>query len=243
MKKIISLAIFFALLGSFYLYIEIDKRNFVNNLPQPPVLVEQPINNRPVHQNLEETTMPNIQKTTTSSKTEGSDLEQEGSVVREKGISDYDWRTDVEHPHEHLPITDPWGNLLKEDQAKKRGTWIGDPETMDPDELYSAEYNQLLEKFGDIPQVHTVMEYERKFANNIPLTLEEKIIGLKAQHYLFPSESTRKTIDYYKWQQSKGGVDALKRIKPEDIEYLQSLGIEVKKEKVGTHTQITISTK
>jgi len=114
---------------------------------------------------------------------------------------------------------------------------------MEPDEIYSAEYNQLLERFGDILQVHTVMEFARKFANNLPLTLAEKITGLEAKQYLFPPESLHKTLAYYKWRRTKGGIDALKRITPEDIAYLQSLGIKVTRAQTGKHSKITISTK
>lgn len=219
MKTPIFLALFFLALAAITIYVEIDNRRFRDNLPHPTLPVETPNAERHTHES---------EPAAAPSTTEPEPIEtQEPTVHQVRSESIEDWRTHDAPPHEHHSEIDPWSEVIQENQAKARGTWIGDPATMDPDELYAAEYNQLLEKFGDIPQVHTYMEYDHKFKSDMPLSLDEKITGLEAAYHLFPYRSTQKTLAFYKWQQANGGAESLKRITEDDLMYLQSLGITI----------------
>ncbi len=151
----------------------------------------------------------------------GSDLSQEKDDLLNEEWTDQDSQNDV-LTNEHSLQRNPWKTTIDtEIEAKARGTWIGDPETMDPDELHSAQYNQLLERFGDIPEVHTYMEYMR----NAPMTIDEDIAGLEAANHLFPYGSTRRTLALYKWMKANGGYNAFEQGIP--IKELQDLGVTV----------------
>jgi len=157
--------------------------------------------------------------------------------------NDYDWRTDAA-----ASPTQTWQDPATDQKAQEIATHkshlIDDPETMDPDELHSAHYEQLLEQHGDIPEVHIVMDYNRRWENNEPLTLEERIEGLTASFKLFPSESNRKTLDFYKWLQSKGAtLENMPAMTPADIEDLRSKGISVKQTSTQDGVSLKISTK
>jgi len=52
MKTLIFLLIVLVFLCAFYRYIEIDTRNFINSLLQPPGAVEQPPNKGTTHQDV-----------------------------------------------------------------------------------------------------------------------------------------------------------------------------------------------
>ena len=225
MKTPISLAIFFLALAAIVVYVEIDNQRFLDNLPHPTRPVEP--TEAEVHTHAHE---PIVAPPTTAPEPIET---PEPTVHQARSESIEDWRTHDAPPREHLSKTDPWSDFIQENQAKERGTWIDDPATMDPDELYAAEYNQLLEKFGDIPQVHTYMEYDRKFKSDMPLSLDEKITGLEAAYHLFPYRSTQKTLAFYKWQQANGGAESLKRITEDGLMYLQSLGITITQTQKG----------
>lgn len=223
MKTSIFLALFFLTLAAITIYVEIDNRKFRDNLPHPMLPVERPDAEVHTHEPEPAAAPP----TTEPEPIETQEPTVDQAVHQDRSELIEDWRTHDAPPHEHLSETDPWSDFIQENQAKARGTWIGNPATMDPDELYAAEYNQLLEKFGDIPQVHTYMEYDRKFKSDMPLSLDEKITGLEAAYHLFPYRSTQKTLAFYKWQQANGGAESLKRITEDDLMYLQSLGITI----------------
>ena len=139
------------------------------------------------------------------------------------------------------PQRDPSDDFSAEQQAKERGTRIDDPETLDPDVLHSTEYNQHLEKFGDIPEVHTYMAYMRNGSKNVHLTIDEEIAGLEAMNHLFPSGSTRRTLVFFQWMKANGGYDAFEQGIP--VEELQDLGITVEENETDDGWGYIISTK
>ena len=226
MKKFVLFSTVFMIVVIFGFYIGLNRRSTVDTHPHPHSNGGDPhIDVVP----LREQSVPSVEKKedTTS---DGVKIERVTvhTDVPEKQ-RDYDWRNDkVASPE--VKRNDPLTDHIVQQRAKEQGTWMGDPEKMTPDERHSVIYRQLLEQFGDIPEVHTTMEYNRKWDNNISMTLDEEIEGLTAKLTIFPSDSTRKTIAYYSWLRSKGVKDRsgdFSDITAEDIAHLRSQGISV----------------
>ena len=55
---------------------------------------------------------------------------------------------------------------------------------------YIVDRDELIRKFGDIPQVHTAYEYLRKGSMGEEKTVEEEIAGIEALKYLYPELHT-----------------------------------------------------
>lgn len=147
-----------------------------------------------------------------------------------------DWQdNDISDLGQQAENRDPWTVLIHKQNAKDRGAYIEDPENMDIDELIEAERQQLIERFGDIPAVHTYTSLKPKVLSK-NIHPDEEITFLKAQYALFPAESTRKSIILAEWNKSRSGSTST--INQADIEYLKSEGITVTK----NGTRITITT-
>lgn len=252
MKKIIFFIPFLVILVTIYLYTNFYTSNSTDKFPERPLTVGQTdTNTAPSGKNVKEVVKKPVNpelanESDTSVPDEAQNHLQEEDGVTNEELTDYD-SPNEDLANEQVLHRDLWKEIIDaEMEAIARGTWIGDPETMDPDELHSAIYNQLLEKFGDIPQVHTFMEYSRKTENNISMTLEERITGLEAMNHLFPSGSTRRTLVYYKWMQANGGYhdNPFVRgiISDADIKELQNSGITVETDKTDQEVRIRIST-
>ncbi len=241
MKKLIFFTLIIVILGAFYLYTEIYTRGIINEPIQPKDSIER-VESNTVSTDQEGRDV--LKKRTSTEATNTSDLpgqEVEDIVEKDDTVTDnYDWLND-ENTGKLPPQKDPLADFIAEQQAKDRGTWIGDPETMDPDELHSAEYNQLLERFGDIPQVHTFMEYSQKNTGNTPMTLDERIAGLEAMNHLFPSGSTRRSLVFFKWMKTNGGYNAFDQ--GVNVKELRDLGITVEINETDEGWGYLISTK
>ena len=147
-----------------------------------------------------------------------------------------DWQDDAaSNQDEHTRSGDPWTDLIHQQNAKDRGAYIEDPENMDIDELVKAERQQLIERFGDIPEVYTYTSLKPRFLGG-SVNFDERMTFLKAQYALFPSESTRKSIIFWEWRESRKGSTA--SINQADIAYLKSQGITV----IKNGNRITITT-
>ena len=245
MKKLVFLVVFFIIFGAFCVHIAMNRHYVVDTTTQPSPEAEHTPQNKSIQ--------PVLKTEAAIVSDEPNPDELENEVVNTERLTD-----DTDKPEEQvdndqqgddvsLPKqeqTGPLADYIADQQAKENGTWIGDPEKMDPDELHSAIYNQLLEQFGDIPEVHAVMEYSRKWDNNIRMTVDEEIEGLEAKIKLFPSESARKTLAYAKWRRSRGGASGyVGDITPDDIAHLRSLGISVKENVTESGYTVNISTK
>ena len=239
MKKLIFLAISLLAIGALWFYVEIDTQNFVDSLGQPPQPMAEPVPESP--------STPSASELETMFPSEGSekdDTETEASVdvANEKPKANFNWTTDGDTALEPAQ-TDPFTDFITDFQAKERDTWIGDPDEMDPEELHNATYNQLIERFGDIPAVHTVMDYEWKWNNNIEISIEGEIEWLEALMEIFPSESSRKTLAYYKWLYPRGSSpEDIGNITASDIKHLRSMGISVETNLTNDGYEVTIST-
>ena len=116
----------------------------------------------------------------------------------------YDWRDDNVFDSLHEK-TDPWSQIYQDggefsnDDAKNSE----DEETYPPLDWYKTKdpelraeylYAQLIKQFGDTPEVQAIGEYEIKAAQGIPPTLDEYIEFLEAHVFLWPNDTTLRTI-------------------------------------------------
>ena len=178
-----------------------------NNIPQEPVViykttqpsksqtnVENPVNPITHSHNHSHNTTPHSHTVQESRKNEASD-----------------WRDDS--PFEAPPKMDPWKNLSGQ-QADTAADSREDSEiypppnwhlTEDP-ELFVKHYRAvLLERFGDIPQVHIVVEDERKRRLGLSQTLDELVVYLEALYYLFPREETLRSLEQARERKAEEG--------------------------------------
>lgn len=241
MKRVILICIFLAALAGFCVYIEVSTRHFVDSIPKAPT---SKANHKPevnaVPSNTSATAKP-VPFFDPEHITEN--IEKDTAAVKNEIPAGSDW-TDDKAARKNLEqdSSDPFSDYLALQGAKKRGTWIGD--NMDPEELYNATYNQKLERFGDIPEVHAIMAYHRKFDSDAPISLEEKIEYHEALVKLYPSSTNKKTLAYYKWLYPRGNSpEDIGDIDADAIAELRSMGISVKTELIENGYSIKISTK
>ena len=156
MRKIIVAGIVFVLLlGGFVVYMEIDRRKFIDSISSVSPIVDQPVS-------VSETTRDTI---------------QENKKPKFQEVA--------------------------------------------PDELLAA-VNRIPEQFGYSEAATTYAKLETKRMSGEKLTLDEKVARLEAQLYLYPSETTRRSLILQKWIQSKGPSYEFLY---EDIAELKELGI------------------
>lgn len=247
MKKWIFFIPVLVILVAIYLYTNFYTSDSTDKFSERPLTVEQTdTNTAPSDKNVKEV----VKKPADPELADESDrsvLDKVPNHLREEDDVTNEELADHDSPNENLANEqalqrNPWKEIIDaEMEARARGTWIGDPETMDPDELHSAEYNQLLERFGDIPEVHTYMAYMRNASKNVPLTIDEEIAGLEAVNQLFPSGSTRRTLMFFKWMKTKGGYNAFDQ--GVDVKELRDLGITVETNETDEGWGYFISTK
>ena len=123
--------------------------------------------------------------------------------------SGYDWRDDSVSDVT-LPKSDPW----KQTHIESEPTNTVD-DTYPPRDWYKTEdpvlraeyfYAQLLKQFGDIPEVHTIGEYELNAAKGVPQTLGDIENHLEANYSLFPNEKNKKAIEDFQEIKASGAT-------------------------------------
>ena len=241
MKRIILICIFLVVLVGFCVYIEVNTRNFVDRIPKAPT---SKVNHKP-QVNAVPSDMPATAKSAPLFDSEHitEKEEKDTAAVKNEIPTGLDWMDD-EAARENLEkdSSDPFSDHLVLQEAIERGTLI--TEDMSGEELYNATYNQKLERFGDIPEVHTIMAYHRKFDSDAPISLEEKIEYHEALVKLYPGSTNEKTLAYYKWLYPRGNSpEDIGDINPEAIAELRSMGISVTEEVKETGFSVKISTR
>ena len=99
--------------------------------------------------------------------------------------------------------------LSKDQNAKakkpKEDFIIGfNPFKDDPDN--PSPHNPLVKKFGDIPQVRTYIRLQRKYLSGKPLTIDEAIDLLAAEHHLYQWRTTKVRLQYLKKHKKELGA-------------------------------------
>ena len=167
MRQVIFLGGFIVILcAAWTLYLEYEKKRFVDSLPQlPPVSDTQPIDS-------EEKNHSHSHEHTEDTHTHEADTNTDPLETLETLSTDvYDWRDDSvldSFPEE----TDPWLETDHPGAEKSE-----DEETFPPIDWYKTKdpvlraeylYAQLIKQFGDTPEVQAIGDYELRAAQGIP---------------------------------------------------------------------------
>ena len=201
-SPLLIIVIFLILIIGWAVYLEIGNRNFSNSLPKAPIVKQSQSESSEMQHSDSREHAPeeqSVAKTITDTPPEAQSFEKEQSTDGrlQEATENYDWREDTVSVSDLSAAgSDPWQNQESLEETQDNGTLITDPETMPPDELWDAIRNQLIEKFGDIPQVYQFTEMNRKMEKHIPITLDERIVGIEAALYLFPTEGTRRHLEH-----------------------------------------------
>lgn len=124
----------------------------------------------------------------------------------------YDWRDDNAFDTSRLKL-DPWKQTYPEKEKIKTASQGAEGEAYPPvdwelteDPKLRAEYLYavLLNQFGDIPEVHTIGDYEIKAAKGLAATYNEYVTYLEAHLSLWPSKVTQQTLERIKKVKAEG---------------------------------------
>ena len=111
-----------------------------------------------------------------------------------------DWR-DTAAFEAPPPTNDPWKQNAPEQETTAAET---DDDAYPPEDWYKTKdpelraeylYAQLINQFGDTPEVQAIGDYELKAAQGTPPTLDEYLSYLEAHYRLFPNENNRRTLE------------------------------------------------
>lgn len=189
-KLTVAAIIFIIFVSGFVAYTEWEKRRFINSLPKP-LTVKQTVETHSHHHDEPVQAAPsNIvdfgAEVIVEERTDSAQLPSNDDSQPDDSQPNDDWRFDAVHidepAHQH---TSPSFEQRLEVH----------PDEMDPDELADMLLQGLLQRFGDIPEVHTFMTLKRRMFKNEHLTLDERIDYTTAQLHLFPHPETQKTLD------------------------------------------------
>ena len=133
------------------------------------------------------------------------DTAPHSDVVQESSNDDaYDWRDDSAFDAPR-PKTDPWKNLgvqqtdIEASTGSREDSEVYPPPnwhlTEDPELRAQYFHAQLINQFGDIPEVHTVAVYQRKRELQLPVTIDEYVDFLEAQYHLWRNKRTLQALE------------------------------------------------
>ena len=109
-----------------------------------------------------------------------------------------DWRDDNAFDGT-LPKSDPWKQTYSETESTDVTDKTYPPrdwhKTKDPKLFIEYFQAQLIKQFGDIKEVHIIVDREEKRKMGIPVTLDEQIVFLEAQYSLWQDINTLKTLE------------------------------------------------
>lgn len=210
-KFFIFTIVFIVVVIGFTIYVEVQNRQFIQNLPQGPIelSVETRQQSPPNSGNtLRETKLTTEVFVETLKQYEGKFPEQQempAAPERHRDVSlnqnaetpetsDPNWWNDEEFPHSSSQ--DPWH---QEDMSMKFINW----EELSENEQLSMAHKSMLKKFGDIPQVHTIIAFDNK-PKHLPTTIDEAIAHTEACLYLWPDETTHQSLLHLKHLKASG---------------------------------------
>lgn len=212
MRYLFKLTITFvvAIIG-FAIYIEVRNRQFIQSLPQgpaespvktqqqaPPNFGSAPRETKPTAEVFAEmkeryqNEAPSPQEA--PSETNGSRDVPFTQNAETPDALDLDWEKEEEFSD--ASSEDPWH---PEDESMKFKDW----DALSEDEQLSILEKGLLKKYGDIPQVRTIIEFDRR-PKHLPIPIDEMIAFSEACLYLWQKESQRQSLVMLKQLKADG---------------------------------------
>ena len=195
MKKVVFTATLLIVLGTVWtLYLEQDKKRFIDNLPQPPATVRQPVGTADAP-----ATSKSIETMTAK------------SALSETIVEDTLTESEHAHPHPHthadsLETTEKVerfdDDMFSESEIPSDLVDLHSHQTKEPrrhwkelskEELYERRKQSLIRKHGDIPEVEIYLK-QRMYPKPY-LTAEEFTEQARAMLILFPSDNNRKKLE------------------------------------------------
>ena len=192
-----------ALACGIFVYTEWENKRFTDSLPKSPSVEQQTVDAHPhSHPHPHEHPAPTTDSNTGAFESETIIIENsvstEPTAENDAQSVNAEWQTEAgeqtgetwqtegahEH-HEHKFTRSPFARKLLK------------PEDMDPDELADMLLKGLIQRFGDIPEVHTFMKIKRKMYKKEPINWDERIAYTTAQYHLWPHPETKKTLEIY----------------------------------------------
>ncbi len=182
-------AAFIVLVAAGSIYLHIDTKRFVEELPEPP----HPVS---THDNTEGLTSPDSD-TENAPKTTAPESDEADKVFVPESASPPAWWDDAAHDTPGLRTDDPWKAVEEYGLLNADGTLV-DPNSPEFQERFRQ---QLIKQFGDIPEVHIVADggfYENRHI----WTIDDKIRFAEAHNKLFPSVNTQNSLNFFYAQKS-----------------------------------------
>ncbi len=183
------------------IYTQWQTKNFVESLPKPSVknpdtsgetqretFVAEPDTNAEIQSAGASPKNDDTESPSVSSSRDRAGTEVSKATDRETQHDVNDWRNDDAHRHEHSHQVDPW-------QSAEDIKALNASDTDIPTE---ALRSQLVDKFGDIPQVHTFVEMRERYRQDDTLTFDEYVQYFESMNYLFPSKETERSLKTFK---------------------------------------------
>ena len=203
MRKIaIFTLIIVVVIAGWMLYLEHDKKTFMESLPKPPEPVNPRVNNSATADSPPFQTGTSAGETSTDTGEVSSSVPQESvpansdnPVQENEDITmGDDWRIDDSLPHDEP--SDLW---QQPEKSVDRTPHL----ELSPDERADAMRDSYLEMFGNIPQVYVASEYQRKLFKNERMTIDEHIVGEEALSYLYP-QGSRQMLEMLRTMKAAG---------------------------------------
>ena len=186
------------------IYTQWETKNFVESLsryPESPNASEETQQNPSVikldnveetQQMLSEDTNPGLSvknRSPSQPKALSPEMKKKQVPIEDSRKMQYsDWQNDDAHLHEHSGEKNPWKSGAERQVLNAKG----------PNITVEELRSQLVERFGDIPQVHTYVNIRDEILKGTTLTLNEYIMYTESMNYLFPSQKTEQSIEALK---------------------------------------------
>ncbi len=197
MRKIAIFILIIVGIAGWILYLEHDKKAFIQSLPQPPEPVNPRVNNATTADS------PPLQTGTNAGET-GTDTGEVSSAVEQDSVqansdNPLQENEDITRGDDSLPRARPADPWQQRESAVDRTPNL----ELSPDERADAMQNAYLEMFGDMPQVYVASEYQRKLFKNERMTIDEHIAGEEALFYLYP-QRRRQMLEMLRTMKASG---------------------------------------
>ena len=194
-KWMIGAILSIAFAGGVFVYTKWEDQRFADSLPKPesqpvdasrqPQSPDDSVHTTSLSPVLLDESEAGAEKEVTAEQVSEDDTQGVDAGWQTDGVAQDDEARHTHDDHTHQPIEKPFAQEYP------------DPSEMDPDELADMLLKGLLQRFGDIPEVHTFIALTRKKFKNESLSLDEHIDLTAAQLYLFPDPETEKTLNIF----------------------------------------------